>query len=243
MLSHYSTFIDFKMATPSKQPKLELKGFYKFKELVDTKVVDDKVIKDIRMSILMILAWIKANNIPMKNIFQVLCMESKKRNCVLFTGIPNGGKSLLTSILTSLYKKCTLGMISPLAMDSAFLFQGLINTSIYIIEEIKVGPGNVEAFKLLCEGSNYLKISIKNKPDVFLPKRPVIWCCNTLPWINHGGYAAPFNVRCLHQIFTTEAPKNFDTIYELDIDEKQHLCWFLYQYCYLENTDVIKMLG
>ena len=106
--------------------------------------------------------------------------NGKKKGLILI-GEPDSGKSFLADMLLSCFKPYEIGYFNcPMSTHiSTFLFQGLINKSVYRCDELVLEQlGFVQAFKQLTEGSKTLQTDVKFKDALPVDGKPVIVTMN-----------------------------------------------------------------
>lgn len=143
------------------------------------------------------LEIIKRNKIDMKQVFKVMCGETGKINTLYFSGPANCGKTMLIRLLASVWGRDERGIITPSGGEPSFTFQDCIRKEVYIGDECMMHPKNVEQYKMLMEGSDMLKVDVKNKPKQWLPKKPVILANNVSIWSQVQNHYTALISRCL----------------------------------------------
>lgn len=117
----------------------------------------------------------------MEKIYVILENKGHKRNCCIFIGSADSGKSTLVNILLSMYEKYQIGLIKvPLRNSSnTFWLQQVIGTEIYRIEECVLEDIQiVQIMKTLFEGNETLTADVKYSAPITVPRRPVVVTMN-----------------------------------------------------------------
>lgn len=118
------------------------------------------------------------------NLRNVLGRYVPKKNTFTLVGEPSSGKSyILRSVLPyySHYGECH-GMEG----NYAFMYQGLQDCSLGVLEEAYITQGMVDQTKLILEGTQTM-IRVKCKPDAVLQPIPILITSNNDPWCNVSG--------------------------------------------------------
>ena len=109
--------------------------------------------------------------------YAVLGMKNPKRNCLMFQGGSNAGKTYWSRAL------CPFDDATGQTVQSTdFVWQKCVNKDIIIIPELSlVKPEQVEECKKIFEGFDTMG-NVKNKDPTILKRTPVILQCNQTPW-------------------------------------------------------------
>ncbi len=157
------------------------------------------------------------NTIQYSNIFNTLLGKTGKRRTLYLHGPPNGGKSALLQILLSVYEYHERGKFGAQGIASQFWLADLPNKQIYIGDEIRVTPDNIDTIKMLFEGNSESTAEVKYGDKIRLPYRPVIVANNNdimksdfYKNEDHITNLKALNSRC--QKYKIEVPKKWPTI-------------------------------
>jgi hypothetical protein len=162
---------------------------------------------------------------------RVLYDKAGKKRSILMYGEASCGKSLLTSIMCSVYDQWQVGNFVMQASKSQFWLQGLINKSIYVGEEIQPDHDQAQILKLLMEGSPMTTTDVKFCEPVILVYRPVIVTGNRPIWFNCIAERGPFLERSVRLEFMNKIKTNITRdrqsqarawTYLLSKNEKRH---------------------
>ena len=110
----------------------------------------------------------------------MLNLNHKKHGLILI-GETDSGKSFLADLLLSIFNCYEIGYFQcPMSSHvSPFLFQGLINKSVFRCDELVLEQlGFLQSFKQLTEGSTTLQTDVKYKDSLPIDGRPVIVTMN-----------------------------------------------------------------
>lgn len=121
-------------------------------------------------------------------LFRTVSHESKIRT-IYFHGPASCGKSSLMLLLSSVYEEHEIGKFSPLGLNSQFWLDDLYGKEIYIGDEAKATPLNIQVYLLLLEGNRDMKTEIKYGGKPCLEPKPVMLACNTHIFADCHAYA------------------------------------------------------
>ncbi|XP_065655134.1 uncharacterized protein LOC136081610 [Hydra vulgaris] len=148
------------------------------------------------------------------SIFDVLTLKDSKKITLFLIGKSNAGKSFITNILTSVYKKYEVGGILNPNNDrlSEFWLQSCIFTHIKKCEELIITtPSIAQEFKKLFEGNPSLLGNVKYKDNMIVPKTPIIISANGNSvediWAYVSSEKDAFKNRCYIFLLRTEITK------------------------------------
>ena len=138
-----------------------------------------------------------------------------KRKSLFLYGPPSSGKSLLTSMLSSVVPEDLVGTFTMAGMRSTFWLQGLIHKCLYVGEEIILEEVSAQTLKLLCEGSRSNFTDVKFADQIKLEPRPTIVTANAPPYVNVSKEGPAFSersieLRFLNGISVTVSPDRAD---------------------------------
>lgn len=107
---------------------------------------------------------------------KILSLEHDKQTTLVLFGRSNSGKTLLSSVLSSVFKKYEIGTCTLNSSASErFWAQDLIGRFCYRIEEARVSSkGTCDIMKLLFEGNTMLRGERKYKDSQDVERRPTI---------------------------------------------------------------------
>lgn len=152
----------------------------------------------------------------LENVFACLeRVEGSKIRTVYMQGPPNAGKSAFINLIESLYLPHEIGRFGPQALNSQFWLQDLYGKQIYIGDECKATPLNIQTLLLLMEGNASLETEIKYGDKVPLDANPVVIAVNRDIWADCQGYVSMVRARCVELRFTKRCPSHL-TLYSRD---------------------------
>lgn len=123
--------------------------------------------------------WLLTIKYPVKDVIKTMCgLNKSKINCVYMCGSSNAGKTLLMTILSSVYEDYEIGRLQPRGFESTFWMEQLIDKELYLCDEIFAVPVTIDSLKMLFEGNSNLMTDIKYQGARHIPKKPVICACN-----------------------------------------------------------------
>lgn len=121
----------------------------------------------------------KTNEEINKHIYKmikILSLEHDKQTTLVLFGRSNSGKTLLSSVLSSVFSKYEIGTCTlNSSVNERFWAQDLIGKFCYRIEEARVSSkGTCDIMKLLFEGNTMLRGERKYKESQDIERRPTI---------------------------------------------------------------------
>lgn len=145
------------------------------------------------------------------SIFNVLTLKDSKKITLFLIGKSNAGKTFLTNLITSVYKKYEVGGILNPNNDrlSEFWLQSCIFTHIKKCEELIITTSSIaQEFKKLFEGNPSLLGNVKYKDNMVVPKTPIIISANGNciddVWTYISSEKEAFKNRCFMFMLRTE---------------------------------------
>ncbi len=155
--------------------------------------------------------------VHLEEMMKTLRGQNGKRNTIFMQGESNCGKSLMAKFLTSHLEDWQIGYFMQLDSAKSTYFEPLLSKDglereVYIGEEVRIHPNNVDSLKLLFEGSRSLRSDRKFKGQVQVPARPVIVTTNTSPWYLCPGEATPILNRCVYIRLIRPVPDDIGSI-------------------------------
>lgn len=147
--------------------------------------------------------------IEWRRIFQTLMMTSSeggKRHTIYLQGPPNCGKTSVMLLLSSIYDENEIGNFGPQATNSQFWLDNLHGKELYLGDEAKATPLNIQTLLLLLEGNSNAKTEIKNGEKVRIEPKPVIMACNMDIWSECQGFAGAIKARIVELRFRHPCP-------------------------------------
>lgn len=114
----------------------------------------------------------------------VLAREIPKKNTFCLVGEASSGKSYVIRSILPYYSY--FGETHGMEGSYAFLWQGLMDCSLGLMEECYITPAMVDQAKLVFEGSQTM-VKVKCKPDGVLQPLPILITSNNNPWFHCSG--------------------------------------------------------
>lgn len=142
--------------------------------------------------------------------------ENKIRS-IYMQGPASSGKSSLLLLFSCLYEDHEIGRFSPLGINSQFWLDDLYGKEIYIGDEAKATPLNIQLYLLLLEGNRDTKTEVKYGGKPTLEPKPVMLACNQHIFADCQAYQTAILCRVLHLSFKRECP------HDLNIRPEQRL--------------------
>ncbi len=150
----------------------------------------------------------------LSNILDTLLTANGKRNCIFLHGPASTGKSLLLKLFTSHLPEKDIGYFISQECGSDFYFQNLPGSKLYLGEEVRACAKNIDALKLLWEGSNKLRTDKKFKCHTKVYPKPVLCTSNRHPWALISAEKVAIEDRCVYISLTDRIPPHIgQTLY------------------------------
>ena len=139
-------------------------------------------------SVQLLREWHNHNGIPLQSssggasltelLDQVLSKKVEKKNCIIFYGGSNAGKSIVMRSAFSVFPDCAT---MYQGVNNNFMFECLEGAQCAMWEEALFGSAQQESIKLLLEGAP-MSVAGTNRKNVQIDRVPIGITCNVLPW-------------------------------------------------------------
>lgn len=110
-----------------------------------------------------------------EEIYNIMDTIHMKKNCILFKGPPNSGKTLLANSIVE--SALFFANVQQMSGRSPFEFQSMMHQRVILINEPKFSDITIETIKNICEGQA-VSIDIKYMSNQVLPRTPLIITTN-----------------------------------------------------------------
>lgn len=109
------------------------------------------------------------------NVYNIMNMVLMKKNCIIFRGPPNSGKTLLANSIVE--SALFFANVQQMSGKSQFEFQSMLHQRVILVNEPKFSDITIETIKNICEGQN-VAIDVKYMSNQVLPRTPLIVTTN-----------------------------------------------------------------